>query len=80
MNICHLFILILVNIGLAGFSWTIGWKVLVVVVVVIVADGDEPTPVLETCPTSDECALNVWFRSNDALLFKSWSISVEGNI
>lgn len=49
-------------------------------VVVRVVDGMEPTPVLDTLSTSDECTLNVRFKSNDARLFKSWSISVEGNI
>lgn len=73
------FILNRVNIGRAGCSWTTGWNVLVVVVVIVV-DAVEPIPVLDTCPISEECALNVWLRSNDALLFKSWSISVDGNI
>lgn len=45
-----------------------------------VVDVVEPIPVLETWPISDECALNVWLSSNDARLFKSWSMSVEGNI
>jgi hypothetical protein len=79
LNRFYSFILIRVNIGRAGCSWTTGWKVLVVVVVIVV-DAVEPIPVLDTWPISDECALNVWLRSNDARLFKSWSISVEGNI
>lgn len=73
------FILIRVKMGRAGCSWTTGWYVLVVVVVIVV-DAVEPIPVLDTWPISDEWALKVWLRSRDARLLRSWSISVDGNI